>query len=163
MRTNNGKVRNVIVSVYFILIVLAIILATVFSAFKNMTNDGWFTFLIFLVGFVGVFFLVHFIAKFFEYDSDGVKVVVLNKGLLLTDYVNYREYKVEFEKQRLVGFKFQNYVVYKSLILRIKNKSGHIKHAYFNVTLVDRKKRKYIKQSLRKMLKENRKNEITEE
>ena len=155
MRTNNGKVRNVIVSVYFILIVLAIILATVFSAFINVTNYGWFTFLLFLFGFVGLFFLVHWIAKFFEYDSDGVKVVVLNKGLLFTDYVNYREYKVEFEKQQLAGFKFHNYIIYKSLVLSIKSKSGNIKHAHFNVTLLDRKKRKYIKQSLRKMLKEN--------
>lgn len=159
MRTNNGKVRNIIVSVYFLLIVLAIVLATVFSAFKDVSTHLWFTFLIFLFGFIGVFFLVHWIAKFFEYDSDGVKVVVLNKGLLLTDYVNYREYKVEFEKNRLVGFKFRNYIVYKSLVLSIKNKSGNIKHAYFNVTLLDRRKRKYIKQSLRKMLKENIKNE----
>ena len=159
MRTNNGKVRNVIVSVYFILIVLAIILATVFSAFKDVTNDGWFTFLIFLMGFVGMFFIVHWIAKYFEYDSDGVKVVVLNRGLLLTDYVNYREYKVEFDKKKLAGFKFRNYIFYKGLVLSIKNKSGTVKHAYFNVTLVDRKKRKYIKQSLRKILKENKKGE----
>ena len=129
MRTNNGKVRNIIVSVYFILIVLAIILATVFSAFKDVTDHGWITFLIFLFGFAGIFFLVHWIAKFFEYDSDGVKVVVLNKGLLLTDYVNYREYKVEFEKERLAGFKFHNYIVYKSLVLSIKNKSGNINYA----------------------------------
>jgi hypothetical protein len=163
MRTNNGKVRNIIVSVYFILIVLAIILATVFSAFKDVTDHGWITFLIFLFGFAGIFFLVHWIAKFFEYDSDGVKVVVLNKGLLLTDYVNYREYKVEFEKERLAGFKFHNYIVYKSLVLSIKNKSGNIKHAYFNVTLIDKKKRKYIKQSLMKMLKENRKKVVNQE
>lgn len=159
MRTNNGKVRNVIVSVYFILIVLAIILATVFSAFKDVSNGGWFTFLIFLVGFLGLFFFVHWMAKYFEYDSDGVKVVVVNRGLLLTDYLNYREYKVEFEKSRLVGYKFRNYVFYKSLKLNIKNSSGNIKHAYFNVTLVARKKRKYIRQSLRKMLKENKKKE----
>ena len=158
MRTNNGKVKNIIVSVYFILIVLAIILTTLFSAFKNITNDGWFTFLICLVGFIGLFFFVHWIAKYFEYDSDGVKVVVVNKGLLLTDYINYREYKVEFDKDKLVAYKFRNFILYKGLRLNIKNNAGNIKQAYFNVTLVDRKKRKYIRQSLRKMLKENNKN-----
>ena len=157
MRTNNGKVRNVIISVYFILIVLAIIMSTVFSAFQSITGNSKFTFFMLLFGFIALFFLVHWISKYFEYDSDGMKVILINRGLLLSDYLNYREFKLEFEKHKLISYKIYNYLIYKSLILYVKSNNGGSKRVHFNVTLVSRKKRKYIKQSLRKMVKANRK------
>ncbi|WP_250435912.1 hypothetical protein [Hanstruepera flava] len=158
MRTNNAKVKNVIISVYFILIVLAILLVTVFSAFKDLTDNPLMAFLIILLILAALFFIIHWIAKYFEYDSDGLKVVITNKGLLLSDYFNYREHTVEFEKDRLSGFKIYNYLIYKELVLYIKNKNhDHVKKERFNVTLVARKKRKYMKQSLSKMVKHNRK------
>lgn len=156
MRTNNGKIRNYIVSIYFILVVTAIISATVFSAFKDLSSNPTYTFLMLLMGFIGLFFLVHWVSKYFEYDSDGMKVVVINRGLLLSDYLNYREHKVEFDKKDLLQYKFQNYVVYKTLVLYIRSRNGGTKRVSFNVTLVDRRKRKYIRQSLRKMIKLNR-------
>ena len=156
MRTNNGKIRNVIISVYFILIVMAIILSTVFSAFQDLTGNPKLTFLLFLFGFIGLFFLVHWISKYFEYDSDGLKVGIMNKGLLSTDYLNSKEHTLEFDKKNLVSFNFQNFIVYKRLVLYIKNKRGHKKKEIFNVTLVARKKRKYVKQSLNKIVRNNR-------
>src|SRR5690606_13398555 len=155
MRTNNSKVKNIIISVYFILIVFAIFLATVFSAFSHLTSNPILTFLLILGGFLILFFSVHAISKYFEYDSDGIKVILINKGLLLSDYFNYREHLLEFDKSRLVAFKFKNYFVYKSLTLYIKNSQGHTKKETFNVTLVTKKKRRYVTQSLSKMIKEN--------
>ncbi|WMI67247.1 hypothetical protein [Mangrovimonas sp. YM274] len=157
MRTNNAKVKNVIISVYFILIVLAILLATVFSAFTEVSDNPFMTFTIVATGFVVLFFIVYYISKYFEYDSDGVKVVVINRGLLLADYFNYRENKVEFTKDQLVRYRINNFIVYKSLVLYIKDKRGHVNKDRFNITLVSRRKRKYIKQSLSKMIKLNRK------
>ncbi|WP_027126993.1 hypothetical protein [Gelidibacter mesophilus] len=157
MRTNNAKVKNIIISVYFILIVLAIMLATVFSAFSHLTSNPLLTFLLLLAGFLILFFSVHAISKYFEYDSDGVKVVLINKGLLLSEYFNYREHLLEFDKSRLMAFKFKNYLVYKSLTLYIKSSKGHTKKETFNVTLVTKKKRRYIRQSLSKMIKSNTK------
>jgi len=107
-------------------------------------------------GFIALFLFVHKISRFFEYDSDGVKVVVINKGLLLSDYFNYREHKLEFSKDNLVGYKFNNYLIYNSLTLFIKDRKGNKKKESFNVTLVAKKKRKYIRQSLSKMIKLNR-------
>jgi hypothetical protein len=109
--------------------------------------------------FIVLFFIVHYISKYFEYDSDGIKVVVINKGLLLSDYFNYREHKVEFSKENLMGYKFHNYLIYKKLIIYIKDRKGNKKKEMFNVTLVAKKKRKYIRQSLSKMIKLNRKSE----
>lgn len=157
MRTNNAKVKNIIISVYFILIVLAILLATIFSAFSHLTSNPLLTFLLISLGFLILFFSVHAISKYFEYDSDGVKVILINKGLLLSDYFNYREHQVEFDKSRLAAFKFKNYVLYKSLTLYIKSSNGHTKKETFNVTLVTKKKRRYIGQSLSKMIKNNTK------
>ena len=156
MRTSNSKVRNVIISVYFLLILFAILLATVFSAFSDLTDNPTLTFFIIFIAFIALFVAVHYISKFFEYDSDGIKVVVLNKGLLLADYFNYREHKLEFSKQDLMGYKFHNYLVYKTLSLYIKDRKGHKKKETFNVTLVAKKKRRYIRQSLSKMIKLNR-------
>ena len=86
MRTNNAKVKNTIVSVYFILIVLAILLATVFSAFSHLTSNPLLIFLLLLGGFLILFFSVHAISRYFEYDSDGKKVIIINKGLLLCSF-----------------------------------------------------------------------------
>jgi len=157
MRTNNSKVKNIIISVYFILIVLAILLATVFSAFSHLTSNPTLTLFIIIFAFIALFFTVHFVSKYFEYDSDGIKVVVINRGLLLSDYLNYREHKLEFSKANLMGYKFHNYVVYKTLTLYVENREGHKKKVTFNVTLVAKKKRRYIRQSLSKMIRLNRK------
>ena len=160
MRTNNEKIKNVIISVYFILIVLAILMATVFSAFQEVDTTPFLTFVIVALVFVLIFFLVHKVSKYFEYDSDGQQVIIINRGLLLAEYLNYREHKIEFAKENLVGFKFHNFFVYNTLVLYIKNSKGNRRKESFNVTIVARKKRKYIKQSLSKMIKENKKNNL---
>ncbi|WP_455168891.1 hypothetical protein [Aegicerativicinus sediminis] len=155
MRTNNGKVKNIIISVYFILIVLAIVLATVFRAFRDVTENSFLTFILIAAGFAVAFIVVHSISKYFEYDSDGLKVIVINRGLLLSDYWNYREHVVEFEKEDLVAFKIKDYLIYKRLTLNIRLEDGSKKWEYFNVTLVPKRKLKFIKQSLSKMIKYN--------
>ena len=100
---------------------------------------------------------LHSISKYFEYDSDGTKVSVINKGLLFFDKSRHRLYKLEFEKERLVNFKFHNYILYKKLNITVLDSSGKLRKLKFNVTLLARKKRKYIRQSLNKMLKSNKK------
>jgi len=141
---------------YFILIVLAILLATLFSAFSDLTNSPTLTFFIVIGVFVFLLLAAHKVSKYFEYDSDGVQVVIINKGMLLSDYFNYREHKLEFEKEQLIGYKFNNYFIYKSLVLYLTSRHGHNKTETFNVSLVGRKKRKYIRQSLSKIIKHNR-------
>jgi len=160
MRTNNEKIKNVIISVYFILIVLAILLATVFSAFQHLTPNPLLTFVLILLVFLALFFIVHRISKYFEYDSDGQEVIIMNRGLLLADYFNYREHKVEFPKTGLTGFKFGNFLIYKQLTVYYNSSHGHKRKETFNVTLVAKKKRRYIRQSLSKMIKENKKNNL---
>lgn len=159
MKTNNVRIKNIIILLYFILLVLAVVSAILFSIYKDLMGDPVLTFLLVLFGFMVLFLIIHRICKLFEYDSDGVKVVILTKGLLLSDYYNYREYREEFEKHQLLKYKYYNYFVYKRLVLFLVCMPNHkkTKIAKFNVTLVSRKKIKYIRQSLNKMIRENRK------
>ncbi|WP_296386059.1 hypothetical protein [Winogradskyella sp.] len=153
MRTDNRKVKNTVISIYFVLIVFGILLATVFKSLDMFVDSTFFVFLGLFIALV----LFHSIAGYFEYDSDGNKITVINKGLILTEYINYRQNKLEFTRNQLVGFKIKNYIIYKSLVLLIKNYEGRQTKERFNITLVKRKNLKYVKQSLNKMVKENRK------
>ncbi|NNK87735.1 MAG: hypothetical protein HKO90_05595 [Flavobacteriaceae bacterium] len=157
MRTNNGKVKNTIISIYFILIVLAVIVTTLYSSFSDESSNPARTIMIMLGGFVLLFIITHSVSKYFEYDSDGIKVVIMNRGLLVSEFVNYREHRVEFEKNDLLGYRFRNYIFYKSLVLTLKDKKDRKYKERFNISLVSRRKRKYIRQSLSKIIKQNRK------
>ena len=157
MRTNNEKVKSIIIGVYFIMVVLAITSIFLFNAITGLEINPFLLSLVVIVIFGVLFFVVHRVAKYFEYDSDGAKLIVINKGLLLSEKFNYRQHKLEANKNELVGFKINNYLFYKELLLLIKW-DGHnsIKKYRFNITLVARKKRKYMKQSLSKMVKLNK-------
>ncbi|WP_405571348.1 hypothetical protein [Winogradskyella sp. Asnod2-B02-A] len=151
MRTDNRKVKNTIISIYFLLVVAAGLLATVFNSIDLFEGSSIFV----LLGLVLAVVVVHFIARFFEYDSDGAKIVITNSGLILTDFINYRENKVEISKHKLIGFKIHNYLFYRVLVIAIENSDGSFTKERFNITLLKQKKLKYVKQSLRKILKEN--------
>jgi hypothetical protein len=156
MRTNNSRVKNTIISVYFILIVAGITFLTVFKTFSESSSNPFILFICIALGFAALFFIVHFVSKYFEYDSDGLKVVVTNRGLLFTDKFNYREKQLEFNKADLYAYKFKNYIFYKALTFYIEDKRGKKLKETFNITLVTRKKRRYIRQSLSKMIKKNK-------
>ena len=152
MRTDNRKVRNTVISIYFVLILLTVLMATVFSSLELAENGVFYVFL----GFLVLLVLVQSIAGYFEYDSDGDKIIVINKGLILTEYINYRQKKIKFKRNQLVGFKIKNYFFYKSLVLQIKTHEDRVVKYRFNVTLLKSKKVRYVKQSLRKIFKERK-------
>jgi hypothetical protein len=155
MRINNSKIKNMIISVYFILIFLAIFSAFVFSSFRHLTPYPVLTVTLVILFFAGILFVVHRISKYFEYDSDGDKVIIINRGLLLADYANYREHILEFDKDRLTAFKFTNYMLYRTLNVYITDRKGGKKKETFNITFLPKKKRRYIRQSLSKIVKMN--------
>ena len=154
MRTDNRNVRTTVISVYFVLIVLAVLLGTVFQSLEIFVASNLYVFL----GCFAIMGIFHFIARHFEYDSDGDKIILLNQGLILTDYLNYRKHRLEFSKEQLLGFKNKNFILYKSIVVVIKKEDGRIIKERFNVTLVKRKSLKYVRQSLNKTIKfDNRK------
>ena len=153
MRTDNGGVRNFIISVYFVLIVVAVLLATVFQSLDVVSDGSLYVFF----GTLLLAVIIHGIARFFEYDSDGPKLIIINRGLLLSDYLNYREHKIEIEKERVLGFKIKRFYVYNQLVVLYNDRFEKQQKTRFNVTLVKKRKLRYIRQSLSKIIKENKK------
>ncbi|WP_179334785.1 hypothetical protein [Winogradskyella costae] len=152
MRTDNREIKSTIISIYFILIIAAILLATVFRSYNLVEGSSLYV----LIGLLVAVVIVHFIARFFEYDSDGAQVIITNSGLILTDYLNYRENKIEIPRGKLSGYKIHNYYFYKSLVIYVSHSNGKIEKERFNITLLKYKKVKYVRQSLRKIIKENK-------
>ena len=158
MRINNAKIKNTILTAYFLLLFAAILNMLVFGLFRSWiknTNLEWGL----IIGFfVIVFVVLYSIAKYFEYDSDGDVLVIINKGLIVSEFVNYREKIAEFPKKKLIYYKLKDYGIYKSLNLYIRSGENRQKRIKFNVTLVPKRKLRYLKMSLDKVVKQNKAN-----
>jgi len=96
--------------------------------------------------------------EYFEYDSSGMVVILKNDSIFKKDTSPLGVKSVEFPKKKLQNFKIINYVLYKSLIVYIKSKNKGTIKKYFNITNISAKRTKFLKQSLRKILKENNSN-----
>ena len=158
MRINNSKVKNIVFTAYLLLFFAVILGMIVFRLFHEWINNTTLEYILFFVCFGVLFLILHEVARYFEYDSDGHVLVVINKGMILSDYFNYREKKAEFPKRKLLYYKLNNYIIYKSLNLYIKSGEHHQKRLKFNVTLVSNRKLKFLKMSLNKVLKQNKTN-----
>ena len=128
----------------------------VFGLFKTWIDNSTIKYGIFIAFFALLFIVLHKLAKYFEYDSDGHVLVLINKGFVISEFINYSEKKAEFPKRKLLYYKLNKYFLYKSLNLYIKSGKGHQKRLKFNVSLVSNKKLKYLKMSLDKVVKQNK-------
>ena len=93
-------------------------------------------------------------ATYFEYDSSGLGLVIIRKGILLSEYNNYREQRIEIPKTKLHKYSYTNYFFTKKICLYIKTKNT-IKKTSVDVTLLSNKKIKALKASLNKVVREN--------
>jgi len=157
MRINNSKVKGVVVSGYFVFVVISLTLLTVFNVFSEILINPVLIFIFTVFIYLAIFVLTFKATRYFEYDSDGLKVGLINKGLLSNKSLKSKEHTLEIDKEKLISYKFQNFIFYKRLVLHVLSRHGHKKKVVFNVTLVSGKKRKYIKQSLNKIVRINRK------
>lgn len=93
-------------------------------------------------------------ATYFEYDSGGLGLVIIRKGILLSEYANYREQRIEIPKKNLYKYSYHNYIFSKKVCLYIKT-NHKIKKASVDVTLLSNKKIKALQASLDKVVREN--------
>lgn len=158
MRINNSKIKNTILTAYFLLLIAVILNMVVFGLFRDWINSSTLQWILVVVFFVGLFVALHSIAKYFEYDSDGDILVIINRGMIVSEFINYREKIVEFPKTKLLYYKLMDYRIYKSLNLYVRSGEHHQKRIKFNVTLVPNRKLRYLKMSLDKIVKNNKRN-----
>ena len=158
MRINNAKVKKTILTAYFLLLLAVILNMLVFGLFRNWINNTNLEWGLIIGFFVVVFVALHSIAKYFEYDSDGDVLVIVNRGMIVSEFINYREKIVEFPKRKLLYYKLKDYGIYKSLNLYLRSGDHRQKRIKFNVTLVPKRKLRYMKMSLDKVVKQNKAN-----
>jgi len=96
-------------------------------------------------------------AKHIEYDSTGLGLVFISKGVLLSEINNYREQRIEIPKNKLKKFRVRNMFFTKKLYLYIRT-HGVVKKVSFDITFLGSKKIKALKVSLNKIVQENSSN-----
>lgn len=128
----------------------------VFGLFRNWISNTTLEWILIMGFFLGLFMALYSVAKYFEYDSDGDVLVIINKGLIVSEFVNYREKIVEIPKRKLLYYKLKDYGIYKSLNLYIRSGKNRQKRIKFNVSLVPNRKLRYLKMSLDKIVRNNK-------
>ncbi|AXG71425.1 hypothetical protein KORDIASMS9_03682 [Kordia sp. SMS9] len=158
MRFSNAESKKWVPFLYFFLVIGSIIIMTYLLLFRDDFNKEklWYAIPVLLVFIMVVFYST---AKYFEFDSDGNVLTFVNKGLFISNFINYREQRAEFPKEKLQRYRIQNYVVFSFLYVYVKSKSSHIKRVRFNISLLSSSKKRALKKSLEKVLKHN--NEIS--
>ena len=52
----------------------------------------------------------------------------------------------DFDKEYLLAYSFKNYIIYRTLSIYIKDSRGGKRRETFNISLVNKRKRRYIRQ-----------------
>jgi len=139
---------------------LGVILLSFFSYNYLILNSS-----LFQIHEIGVFSLLVFLilvfwykrAKHIEYDSTGLGLVFISKGVLLSEIRNYREQRIEFPKDKLKRFRVKNLFFTKKLYLYIYT-HGVVKKVCLDISFLGGKKTKALKMSLNKIVQENSSN-----
>lgn len=154
MRLTNHKSVKIIPGFYYFSVVFFFLIiflhyqfdGTMFSSDKYYYGT--------LAGIVLLQFYVYFGGKYFEYDSEGAILSIVNKGVILSEYLNYRGNVIEIKREQLYKYKYYNFLIYKRMVIYAKGRNGVFKK-HVNLTFVSNKKIRYVKHSLSKIIKEN--------
>ncbi len=158
MRFSNSKSKKWVPFFYFFLGISSLLVILYLFLFQEDSNQKhlWYSIPILLLSLMLIFYST---AKYFEFDSDGNVLTFINKGLFVSHFINYREHRAEFPKEKLHRFRVKNYVFLSFLYIYVKSKTNHIKRVRFNISLLSRNKTRILKRSLEKVIKHN--NEIS--
>ena len=158
MRFDNAKSKKWIPFIYFFIATGSIIVMFYFFFFQEESHkiSSWYGIPILLFIFLVI---VYSSAKYFEFDSDGNVLTFINKGLFISNFINYREHRAEFPKEKLKRYRIQNYIIFSRLYLYVRSRSNKTKRVQFNISLLSSRKKRALKQSLDKIIKHN--NEIS--
>ncbi|MGH1385307.1 hypothetical protein [Kordia sp.] len=154
MRFNNAKSKKWVPFLYFFLGIGSILTMLYIFLFREDFNQEkmWYAVPALLVFIIVIFYST---AKYFEFDSDGNVLTFVNKGLFISNFINYRENRAEFPKEKLKRYRIQNYILYSFLYVYVKSKSNQIKRVRFNISLLSTRKKRALKKSLDKVMKHN--------
>lgn len=158
MRFSNAKSKKWVPFLYFFLGISSIVAVLYLFLFREDFNQVkiWYAIPGVLILMIVIFYST---AKYFEFDSEGNVLTLINKGLFITNFINYREHRAEFPKEKLKRYRIENYVLFSFLYVYVKSKTNQIKRVRFNISLLSNSKKRALKKSLEKVMKHN--NEIS--
>lgn len=163
MRFKNTSETRIVPSVY--MIIIAAFVTNIFVNFELMSSDSVSTikfshFLPNILLFIfGIYF--HKVGQLFEFDSDGETLNFKNNGLFFSKFMEYRVKRAEFPKEKLVKFEVNDYFFFAKITIwiRSRRKSGSRKYT-FNITFLNKKKKRGMIASLNKVLEKNNANAV---
>lgn len=94
---------------------------------------------------------IYLAGKYFEYDSEGSLVSLLNKGVILSEFVSYRTKIYEINKEKIKTYNICNTLFYRRLNVFYLSKTI-TKEAGVNISLLSPKKTRFLKLSLDKII-----------
>lgn len=157
MKFNNRKETSIIPSIY--IIVVAVFITNAFASIELKYDDVPFNYSSLIPNvialLVGIYIFI--VGRTFEFDSDGETINFKSNGVLVSQFMHYREQRTEVPKSKLKDFKVDNYLLYKRLHIYIhsRNSRGY-RHYKYNITFLTGKKVKSLKMSLAKVLEKNK-------
>ena len=157
MKFNNRKETSIIPSIY--IIVVAVFITNAFASVELKYDDVPFNYSSLIPNaialLVGVYIFI--VGKTFEFDSDGETINFKSNGVLVSQFMHYREQRTEVPKSKLKDFRVENYFFYKRLHIFIhsRNSRGY-RHYKYNITFLTGKKLKSLKMSLAKVMERNK-------
>jgi hypothetical protein len=154
MKFNNKKILPLFKIGYLLLLILIsmvliynyLILQTATLAIKEM--------IALLVLYLIVLGYWYKISKYIEFDSAGSGLVFITKGILLSDYINHREHRIELPKEKLVNYVVVDRFFCKKVNLHIKSKRK-VKKLSIDISFLSVNKTKALKLALDKVVREN--------
>ena len=157
MKFNNKKGTGIIPSIY--IIVVAVFITNAFASVELKYDDVPFNYSSLIPNaialLVGVFIFI--VGKTFEFDSDGETINFKSNGVLVSQFMHYREQRTEVPKSKLKDFRIENYFFYKRLHIFIHSRNSKgFRHYKYNITFLTGKKVKALKVSLNKVLEKNK-------
>lgn len=152
--TNYSNIKIIPGIYYFSLVIFFLVIFLNFQLDGTLFPSPKYYYFVLIGIFVGLVY-IYFGWKYFEYDSEGEVVVFLNRGVILSNFLNYRGNAIEIRRSRIVGYEIYNLLIYKRLVIVIQSKSKtYSRHC--NITFVSPKKINYLRQSLDKLIAKNK-------
>lgn len=161
MRFKNTSETKIVPSVY--ILIVAAFVTNLFVNIEIMASssetENAMKFSHFLPNILLILFGIYFhrIGQLFEFDSDGETLNFKNNGMFFSKFMEYRVKRAEFPKTKLLDFEVSDYGIYSSLVIYIssRRKKGPRKYR-FNITFLNKKKKKGMIESLQKVLEKNK-------
>ena len=156
MRFNNSSLQKWVPIVYLFLFLGILLSILVYGVMRAENADDLFWYILPTGILLLLFLFIYKVVAYFEYDSDGLALNFVNRGLMLSNFLNYREKRAEFPREKLSRFKMNDFGIYRQLTIYVKSHSGREKKLKFNITFLSARKRRALRQSLEKVVAHNK-------